>query len=238
MSLKITTLIENTPGEHLALKHEHGISFYIEKDGHKLLFDTGQSGAFIENAVQLRIDLSNLEHVILSHGHYDHSGGLRSLVPLTHDFELITGEGFFVEKYAFRGGSYEYLGNNFDPRFLAEAGITHRTVGKGSIEILPGVYVITGFPRVHDDEVINSRFKILVDGSFETDRFNDEVLVAVDSPLGVVAIVGCSHPGIKNMLDTVRNLLKKPLYAVIGGTHLVEADAKSLDKSVLYLENS
>ena len=137
MSLKITTLIENTPGEHLALKHEHGISFYIEKDGHKILFDTGQSGSFLYNADQLRIQLSDLEFVVLSHGHYDHSGGLRSLADLTSRFELITGEGFFLEKYAFRGGSYEYLGNNFDRPFLEKHRIHHRIARNGLTELVP-----------------------------------------------------------------------------------------------------
>ena len=86
--------------------------------------------------------------------------------------------------------------------------------------------------------MINPRFKLLTNGEFIDDPFDDEVLVAADTPRGIVVIVGCSHPGIKNMLDTVRNLLKKPLYAVLGGTHLVEADPKSLDQSVQYLESS
>ena len=62
MSLQVTTLVENTQGEHLALKNEHGLSFYIEKDGHKLLFDTGQSDAFLYNADQMKIDLTDLEY--------------------------------------------------------------------------------------------------------------------------------------------------------------------------------
>jgi len=238
MATHITTLIENSPGEHLALKTEHGISFFIEKDGHKVLFDTGQSGSFIYNAEQLNIDLTDIEYVVLSHGHYDHSGGFKSLVDLGGDFELITGEGFFNGKYGYRNGSYEYLGNNFDSSFLEKHNIKYRVAQKGLTELVPGVYVITGFPRTHADEVINPRFKILKDGEFTTDTFDDEVLVAVDTPMGIIAIVGCSHPGIKNMLDTVRKVLKKPLHAVIGGTHLVEADAKSLDKSIQYLESS
>jgi 7,8-dihydropterin-6-yl-methyl-4-(beta-D-ribofuranosyl)aminobenzene 5'-phosphate synthase len=238
MSLKITTLIENTPGEHLALKHEHGISFYIEKDGHTLLFDTGQSRAFIENARELRANLTKLEYVVLSHGHYDHSGGLRHLAKVTSNFEVIIGRGFFEPKYAYRNGSYEYLGNNFDEAYLDETGLRHRTVEKGLTELVPGVFIITDFLRTHEDEVINPRFKIYKNGEFTDDSFSDEVLVAVDTPMGVVVLVGCSHPGIKNMLDTVRARLKRPLHAVLGGTHLVEANAKSLDTSVQYLANS
>lgn len=75
MPLKITTLVENSPGENHALQIEHGICFHVEKDGHKLLFDVGQTGLFIQNAQRLRIDLSDLEYVVLSHGHYDLPAG-------------------------------------------------------------------------------------------------------------------------------------------------------------------
>lgn len=66
MTTKITTLIENSRGEHLALRTEHGISFLIEKDGHKALFDTGQSGGFIDNAAQLNLSLTDIEYAVIS----------------------------------------------------------------------------------------------------------------------------------------------------------------------------
>ncbi len=238
MALKITTLIENTKGEHLALQSEHGISFFIEKDGHKLLFDTGQSGTFLENAEQLQVDLSDLEYVIISHGHYDHSGGLQALTEVAKKFELIVGDGFFNKKYGYKNNSYEYLGNNFDEQFLEQRGIPYSLVEKDITEIIPGIYVITNFPRIHTDEAINTRFKLMKDGNFINDPFNDEVLVAIDTPEGLVILLGCSHPGMKNMLDSVRNLLGKPIYAVLGGTHLVEANDGSLDISMEYLNTS
>ena len=112
--LRITTLIENSAGEHLALRHEHGLSFFVEKDGRAIVFDTGQSGAFIGNAARLKIDLSAPDYVVLSHGHYDHSGGLKSLAGVSGTFGLIVGQGFFREKYGFRNGAQQFLGNDFD----------------------------------------------------------------------------------------------------------------------------
>lgn len=236
MSVKVTTLIENSGGEHKALFSEHGISFHIEKDGHSILFDSGQSDRFIANAQQLNIDLSTVEYVVLSHGHYDHSGGIRPLCEMTTGFELIMGEGFFHKKYGFKNNSYEYLGNNFDENFLVAKGLRYRFVDQPLMELIPGVYVLTRFPRIHQDEVINPRFKLEQSGEMVADPFNDEVLVAVDTPRGLIVILGCSHPGMKNMLDAVQSQLNRPLYALLGGTHLVEADNNCMNSSMSYLD--
>ena len=233
---KITTLVENSQGEHLALRNEHGISFFVEKDGHEILFDTGQSDAFIYNASQLKIDLSRVGHVVLSHGHYDHTGGFRYLPELTTDFELTLGTGFFEEKYGYRNNSYEYLGNNFDEDFLKSHHISYEFVDTQRTEIVPGVYVITRFERANEDEVVNSRFRVRRDGDFVKDEFYDEVLLAVDTPKGMVVILGCAHPGMRNMLDTVKDLFDRPIFAVLGGTHLVEARGEALDHSIDYLQ--
>ena len=80
MSIQITTLMENSLGEHTGLKTEHGLSFLIETEGSSVLFDLGQSGAFLHNAEKLCKDLSDVTHVVLSHGHYDHTGGFRPFV--------------------------------------------------------------------------------------------------------------------------------------------------------------
>ncbi len=238
MSVRITTLIENSPGEHHALHAEHGLSFFIEKDDHKFLFDTGQSGKIIENAAQLRVDLTSLDYVVLSHGHYDHSGGLQALTTITKDFKLILGQGFFDKKYGCKKNSSEYLGNNFDKQFLANQKITHQFVYKNITELIPNVYVITGFPRIHEDEVINQRFKILKNGSFEADPFNDEILLVIDTTEGLIVLLGCSHPGMKNMLDFTSKQINRPIYAVLGGTHLVEANENSLENSMNYLKKN
>jgi 7,8-dihydropterin-6-yl-methyl-4-(beta-D-ribofuranosyl)aminobenzene 5'-phosphate synthase len=229
-------LIENSRGEHLALRTEHGISFLIEKDGHKALFDTGQSGGFIDNAAQLNLSLTDIEYAVISHGHYDHSGGFRSLTEISGSFALITGKGFFDRKYATDGVSYEYLGNNFDESLLVAKGIRHTVVSEPATEILPGIFVLTAFPRIHFDEVINPRFVLETDGGFVPDPFGDEIALAVETKEGFVVLLGCSHPGMKNMLSAAAALLPGPLYAVIGGTHLVEATSASLASSVAYLQ--
>jgi len=233
--LQITTLVENSPGEHKGLVHEHGLCFHIDNGGNCLLFDVGPTDALIRNAAKLRIDLTRVSQVVLSHGHYDHSGGLRFLATPTSGFGVVTGRGFFDEKYGEMGAAHEFLGNDFDAQWLADNGIPHAVLDEPVRELAPGVHVLTDFPRVHPDEIVNPRFKVRVDGAFVPDTFADEVMLAVDTPRGLVAVLGCSHPGVKNMLDATALRLGKPIYAVVGGTHLVEASPESLALTIDYL---
>lgn len=234
MSLTVTTLVENSQGEHKCLKSEHGLSFFIEKDGHNLVFDTGQTGLLLDNAHQLKKDLSSVSHVVISHGHYDHSGGLRHLAIVGAPFELVVGQGFFNEKYALRGNAVDYLGNNFDEAFVRDMNITLAVQSEPVREIVPGVHVVTGFAGGREDETVNPRFVLRGEDGFSPDPFADEVLVAIETDKGMVVLLGCSHPGVKNMLDTVLERFDKPIYAVMGGTHLVEASDKSQEATVEY----
>jgi 7,8-dihydropterin-6-yl-methyl-4-(beta-D-ribofuranosyl)aminobenzene 5'-phosphate synthase len=233
--IRITTLVENTPGEHLALRHEHGISFFIEVSGRHLLFDTGQAGTFLENAKKLRLDPASLEYVVLSHGHYDHSGGFRFLADVPGSRRLVVGPGFFEDKYAVRNGGYEFLGNDFTRDFLEARGIPYTELSEPTLEIVPGVFVLGSFLRLHKDETINPRFLLFREGRFVPDPFDDEVMIAIDTPEGIIALLGCSHPGMRNMLDAAKSRLGKPIRVVLGGTHLVEAAEPGLSASLDYL---
>jgi 7,8-dihydropterin-6-yl-methyl-4-(beta-D-ribofuranosyl)aminobenzene 5'-phosphate synthase len=232
--LRITTLVENSPGEHKGLVHEHGLCFHIDTGHDRLLFDTGQSDALLRNAAKLRVDLAAVGRVVLSHGHYDHTGGLRPLAAQVSGFELVTGAGFFNEKYGARNGAYQFLGNDFDAQWLADNGITHVAIDQRARELVPGLHVVTDFPRLHADEVVNPRFQLKLDRAFVPDTFADEVMLVADTPRGLVVMLGCAHPGVKNMLDAATARLRKAVHAVIGGTHLVEAAPESLALTLQY----
>ena len=234
--VRITTLVEDSLGEHKGLVHEHGLSFHIDTGRDRLLFDTGQSDAIVLNAAKLRIDLSEVRLVVLSHGHYDHSGGLRALAACASGFGVATGPGFFDDKYGDLGAACEFLGNDFDAQWLVENGIAHTTLTEPVREVAPGVHALTDFPRRHPDERVNPRFKVRVGGAFVEDTFADEVMLAVDTPRGLIVVLGCSHPGVKNMLDAATERLGRPIHAVIGGTHLVEASPDSLALTIQYLK--
>ncbi len=234
MSVTITTLVDNTPGEHDGLRSEHGLSFYIETPAHALLFDTGQSKAFFDNASVLNLPvLDRITHVVLSHNHYDHTGGLSTLIQNTHNpLHIHVGQGFFTPKYALNGPSRMYLGSSFTREELITSG-QHVHEHRDDLEaILPDVYLITNFPRNVDTAWKNPRFVIPEGDSYVTDSFSDEISVVIRTPKGLVLLVGCSHPGILNIISSVQQRFKEPLYAVLGGTHLVEAQGHRLDQAI------
>ena len=132
--MKITTLIENTQGEDMHLKYEHGLSMYIEAPDCNILFDTGQSGNIVDNAKKLNIDLSKIDVIVLSHGHYDHCGGIKKLLD-TYDIQpkLVVGRNFFENSNKYRklgedekvnsDGEYKYIGIDFNKKYIEDRGV-------------------------------------------------------------------------------------------------------------------
>lgn len=235
--LHITALMDNKSTEHKALIAEHGLSLYLEHDGRRMLFDCGSGTNHLKNAHRLGVDLRKLDAVVISHSHYDHAAGFRDLTQAgLGSSVLYTGTGFFEPKYAFEGVRYTNLSAGFDREFLAEHHIEHREITEMQ-EIFPGVYLISHFPRVHDFESIPDRFVRRNKSGFVEDDFSDEICMAVRVKGGIAVLVGCSHPGILNMITHVRNLLRQPVKAVFGGTHLVEADEERIDTTINALKS-
>ena len=234
--VSITALMDNKPTEHKALIAEHGLSLFVEYNGRRILFDCGSGANPQYNAHRLGVDLQALDAVIISHSHYDHAAGFRDLAERgLGSRELYTGPNFFEPKFAQNGVRYTNLACGFDREFLEEYRINHHEV-RGLEEIYPGVWLISGFPRIHSFETIPARFVRRTAEGFVADDFGDEVCMALEVDGGLAVLVGCSHPGILNMMTQVSTLLKKPIRAVFGGTHLVEADAQRIDTTVHALQ--
>lgn len=233
MSVKITTLIENNPDQKQEFLAEHGLALYIEVDGLRILFDTGQSGNFLENAIRMNIDLNKLDYIIISHGHYDHANGLIELLAkITTKPTLIVGSEFFRKKYKLLDdGKYRYNGINFDESFISTKVPVIKVHGE-CYRLSENVTIYHHFDRTNDFEVLNSKFYYQDGDQKVSDDFADEIALAVNSPEGLVAIVGCSHGGVVNILKTVAAKNRVPLYGVIGGTHLVEADARRINRTI------
>ena len=233
--MRIMALMDNKLTGRKDLMCEHGLSLLVTRDGKSVLFDCGSSEKMLYNARKLGVDLGKLDVVALSHAHYDHTGGFRFLAEQYPVAKIFTGPGFFEEKYAVSDNCYKNLSAGFDQAFLAERGISHTFV-EGVVEILPGVYGISGFPRVEPMETIPERFLRLTKAGLIPDDFRDELCLALETGSGIVLLVGCAHPGIINMVRHVGAQLGKPVRAVLGGTHLSEADQTRIGYTIDALE--
>lgn len=227
----LRTLLENNLSRNRALTAEHGLSFLVETGGKKILFDCGAGKAARKNAEKMHVSLKDVDYVVLSHSHYDHAAGYPDMVSHGVRAPLVTGPYFFEEKYAREGGKYAYLGCGFGPEFLDKKGIA-RQVCEGSLTLFDGCHVVGGFERTYAFEKTPARFVRQTAAGMAEDDFPDEVCLAVETVKGLVVIAGCSHPGILNMLETVKKRLDMPVYAVFGGSHLVEADEERVNATV------
>lgn len=234
MKLRITTLVENNPDDKKELINEHGLSLYIEVDGLTILFDTGQTGDFINNAKKLKKDLTCLDYIILSHGHYDHSGGLKKLVDLLNEYpSIVVGAEFFKPKYKLVDEkTYKYNGNPFYEEFILDHSIPMKKVEEDVYYITDTIMVFHHFKRTNDFEKRNEKFFIMEKNLCTYDDFDDEIVLGIVTDKGLVVIVGCSHVGIINILNGITEKTGMPIYAVIGGTHLVEADEIRMQKTI------
>lgn len=236
MQTKLTVLVENTNEKNPQLEAEHGLSFLIERGEFRLLFDCGQSNLFLENAKKMNVDISSIDTVLCSHSHYDHAAGFPKIATLGNIKKIITGKDFFIEKYSKEEGSFVYKGCGFDSQFLEEKGISH-TVCEDCVELTNGIFVVTNFERTHDCETIPRRFYLKKNGEYEKDLFEDEICLVIENEKYLDVIVGCSHPGILNMLTSIKKRFNKPINSLWGGIHLVNAPTMRILKTFEELKN-
>ena len=239
MELKITTLIENNIDNNKKLKYEHGLSLYIEIDNKKILFDTGQTGDFIENAKLLNKSLDDLDYVILSHGHYDHSGGVQRLLQkLNKNTIIVMGEEYFYPKYkTIENDEYKFNGNSFSEDLLTNKGFSVDKITNDITYISEKIIIFHNFKRFTSYEKRNERFFIKTQDGFVHDDFKDEIAIGIITKKGLAVVAGCSHIGIINILKTIKTRINMNIYAVIGGTHMVEADDDRINSTIKDLKD-
>ncbi len=218
--MRIITLIENDLLDTCDdLVAEWGLSVHIRFGDHDILFDTGASGAFADNAEKLGVDLSAVQMAVLSHHHWDHGGGLGRFFSLNSSAKVYLAKRPDGECYSVKEGVEErYIG--LDKTFFSD--YSHRLVTvRETCEILPNVFL---FPQIifnHPRPAGNKTLYVKKDGQFVHDDFSHELLMVIREQDGVVIFTGCAHSGLLNMVDTVKQYFPDlPIKAVIGGLHL------------------
>ena len=211
--MKIRCLIENN--ETPFFISEHGLSLLIEFNNKKILFDTGKTSSFLNNAKKLNIDLKNIDYLVLSHAHYDHTGGVIDFIR-ENNFkkDIFVGTNFKANKYSLEDGNYIYKGTPFKIEELNNLKYVDNELK------IDNIYLLNNFKELNNYEKINDKFYVLKNKTYEKDLFTDELVLAIDTPTGLILFVGCSHVGICNIIDQVKNRLNKNIRGVIGGFHL------------------
>lgn len=221
--MRIVILTENSACRE-ELIHEHGLSLYIETGSHKILFDAGQSGAFADNAEKLGIELDKVDFAVLSHGHYDHGGGLLRFLEINKTAPVYVNRGAFMPHY---NGTEKYIG--LDPALWESDRLVFT---EDFSEIAEGITLHSCNDRQPFCPVESYGLNVLKDGALLPDDFRHEQYLLIEENGKTVCFSGCSHKGILNIARWFRPDI------LVGGFHFVklEDEAKLLEAAKLLLE--
>lgn len=239
--MKLTFLTDNNVLQSKNFVGEHGLSFYIEADDKKVLFDTGYSDVFLKNAFKMGINLLDLDYIVLSHGHYDHIRGLSHYLSFYASAlkqgkkvkkpTILTHPDTFNEKLNEKSGEIgslilkEKLKKNFELKLINEPfQITENLVFLGEI------------PRKNSFEGKEFIGKVLKNDNYENDYIFEDSALAYKSDTGLVIITGCSHSGICNIIEYSKNVFSESkITDITGGFHLVNPTQERVFKTADYL---
>jgi 7,8-dihydropterin-6-yl-methyl-4-(beta-D-ribofuranosyl)aminobenzene 5'-phosphate synthase len=232
MSCRITILCENTVGPLSGTLGEHGFSALVESDSGSLLFDTGQGETLLANARRMNRNLHEVVKVALSHGHYDHAGGLWSLLRTCGGKEIHAHPEVFRTRYRVKDtGEPLSIGMPYQREFLEGLGARF-TFGDSWREIMPDIFLTGEIPRRNRFEKGDSGLFCDTAGCCADTHPDDQSLV-IRTGKGLVLILGCCHAGIINTLEHVREASGvAEIHAVIGGMHLGFCDEEQIDETV------
>ncbi|MFZ2955301.1 MAG: MBL fold metallo-hydrolase [Candidatus Ozemobacteraceae bacterium] len=229
-TFKLTILVNDHAPHGLTI--EHGLAFWIETDGRHILFDTGQGKALEPNALALGIDLSRTDILIISHGHYDHTGAMELVLKHAPHARIYAHPGIIQPRYSIREGVAKPVQIPDRAKSALEKHPKEQWIRVTQPVYLSENIGITGpIPRLTVFEDPGGPFFLDPEGR-QPDPIVDDQALWVRTSEGTVVIVGCCHSGLINTLTQICNLThEKKIRAVIGGLHLLSADTKRLSQT-------
>ena len=235
METKITILCENLVGGLVGLG-EHGFSVFMETDQGNYLFDTGGGRTILANALSLGKNLRSIKKIFLSHGHYDHTGGLPEVLKLKEKVDVHAHPHVFLDRLAIAKEKDKeirrFVGMPYKRKFLELLGANF-ILNTDFTEVAEGIYLTGEVPRQTSFEKQDPRLFSEIEGKIVPDVFADDQSLILDTEKGLVIILGCAHSGMINILHHVINKIKKDnIFTIIGGTHLGFLTPEQLAESI------
>lgn len=219
--VRISVIVENTSSKP-NIAAEHGLCLYIEACGHCFLFDLGQGDLFAQNANSMGINIAEAEFAIVSHGHYDHGGGIAHFLQLNKTAKI------YLHRDAF-GLHYSLKDNNFH-KYI---GLDQTLVGNNRIEptnnvvqIAPGLTIFSGCKNLNCPSPANKLILKKVGESYINDDFTHEQSLIISDGNNTILVAGCAHSGILNIMNMAQQIIGKPISHVISGFHTKGVDSQ------------
>lgn len=215
MVMVITTLVENT-SLLKEFKCKHGLSLHIKTNKHNILFDLGSNGLFIENAIKLNIDISDVDILVIYHGHKDHGGALKLFLQHNSKAKIYINKDAFNKYYTSVLGALKFYVGLDDRLQFNERIIFTEDI----FQIDEDICLFSNVPKKYETSNLNDSLFIKIDGKYYKDDFTHEQSLLIRENDKYILIAGCAHKGIVNIIDKAEEIMDSNLSTVIGGFHL------------------
>ena len=225
---KVICVVDNAVQRSSRLWGEHGVAFWIETDRGCALFDTGQSGAVLSHNLEVSgLRPQDLHALALSHAHLDHTGGVRMVLSSNRGLPVYANADLLRSRHSLHEGEYQSIGLPFPPEELTQQ--ADLRLSDSPIELLPSLWTTGKIRERLEPEGRSPNHVIYADSEWRPDPYDDDMSLVIDTQDGLVIICGCCHAGLLNTLAHVRRTFQRPIFAILGGTHLATADETNLE---------
>ena len=231
--MKLKVLVDNNTCIDMYYVGEPAVSYYIEDGNDKILFDVGYSDAFMHNANKMNIDLNSINKIVISHGHDDHTGGLKCFFKDNRNVEVISHPDSFNYKEDDTG---LYIGTSMTKEELTTK--CKLTLTKEPLNISDNIIYLGEIPNTNNFEDRYTIGKTIINNEKVSDNIEEDSAIVYKSNKGLFIITGCSHSGICNIIEYAKKVCHEDkVYGVIGGFHLFENNDR-LKNTIKYFKDN
>jgi len=232
---RIICVVDDAVKQDSGLWSKRGLAIWIEVEQGSVLFDTGETESVLShNLTLLGLNPRDVNAVVLSHAHHDHTGGLEAVLSKNRGVPIYAHSDIFRPRYSFRQGAYQSIAMTLSAKDLASR--AELRLSDLPMEIFPGLWTTGEILERPEPEGRSAHHAIRSDDHWRPDPYRDDLALVLETQAGLAVICGCCHAGLLNTLFHVQRTFERPILAILGGMHLVTADDLYLDHVVAVLK--